>query len=62
MELGVWGGAPENCGTLAVWRRNLRAPKTVFLHSRVGAQADKFHNSLYHTAAPLLAEIGSVSL
>ena len=35
------GGAPENVGKLAVWIRNLRAPETDFLHSRVGAQADK---------------------
>ena len=35
------GVAPEHFGKLAVWRRNLRAPETDFLHSRVGAQADK---------------------
>ena len=35
------GVAPENFRKLAVWRRNLRAPETDFLHSRVGAQADK---------------------
>ena len=26
------GVAPENFGKLAVWRRNLRAPETDFLH------------------------------
>ena len=31
-------GGPEKFGTLAVWRRNLRAPETDFLHSRVGAR------------------------
>ena len=38
---GSRGGGPEKFGKLAVWRRNLRAPETDFLHSRVGAQADK---------------------
>ena len=35
------GGLGKSFGKLAVWRSNLRAPETDFLHSRVGAQADK---------------------
>ena len=35
------GGLMGRFGKLAVWRRNLRAPETDFLHSRVGAQAGK---------------------
>ena len=63
MRVGHKGCSPNGTGELAAWRRNMQAPETDFLHSRVGAQADKSPQfTIPYSAVPLLGKIGSVSL